>query len=68
MEFYHSYFIYKNIFSVLAQVPQRTEPKARVYVGFALAHVKTTGVKKKEMRWKGKRVSIRGHTAKLDTT
>ena len=48
MELYHSYFICENIFfSILVQVAQRTEPKAR---GFVRGACVKTGVRKKEMR------------------
>lgn len=71
LELYHSFFFFfffsENIFSVLVQVPEKTEPKAKVYVGCGLAHVKT-GVGKKEMRWKEERASIRGYINKMDTT
>lgn len=46
-------FMNKYGFSVLVQAPQKTEPKAKVYV---LAHVKTGG-RKKEMR-QGRRANI----------
>lgn len=47
MELHHSYFIYENIIvSILVQEAQRTEPKARGFVGGACVK---TGVRKKEM-------------------
>ena len=46
MELHNSSFIYEDFFAILVQVPQRTEPKARGFVGGA--GVKT-GVRKKEV-------------------